>query len=155
VLWRVLLLLAVPGAALIAAIFAVHPVHVESVAWITERKNVLSAVFYLSSMLAYLHFALDAREGDRRHRRRWQYAAACALFVCALLSKTVTATLPAALVLLVVWKRGRVIGRDVWPLVPLFAVGVCLFFGDMLGTWFLVVSNMDRRRDGASRFLIT
>ena len=126
VLWRVLLLLAVPGAALIAAIFAVHPVHVESVAWITERKNVLSAVFYLSSMLAYLHFALDAREGDRRHRRRWQYAAACALFVCALLSKTVTATLPAALVLLVVWKRGRVIGRDVWPLVPLFAVGVSM-----------------------------
>jgi Tfp pilus assembly protein PilF len=122
ILWRVLLLLSVPGAWLIAGIFAVHPVHVESVAWITERKNVLSGVLYLSSMLAYLHFALDAPERPGRRRVRL-YAAACALFVLALLSKTVTASLPAALLLLIVWKRGRVLFRDVWQLVPLFVAG--------------------------------
>ena len=125
VLWRVLLLLSVPGAWLVAGIFAVHPVHVESVAWITERKNVLSGVLYLSSMLAYLHFALDAP--DRAGRRRvGLYAAACTLFLLALLSKTVTATLPAALLLLIAWKRGRVRSSDVWPLLPLFVAGVTM-----------------------------
>ena len=119
VLWRVLLLLSFPGAWLVAAIFAVHPVHVESVAWITERKNVLSGVFYFSAMLAYLHFALDAPDPAGHGRRRRHYAAACTLFLLALLSKTVTASLPASLLLLIAWKRGRVHSRDVWPLLPL------------------------------------
>jgi hypothetical protein len=126
VLWRVLLRLAVPSAALIAAVFAVHPVQVESVAWITERKNVLSALFYGLAMLSYLRFALDAPDGDRWKRRIGLYAAACVLFIFALLSKTVTATLPAALLILIAWKRGRLLWRDVWPLLPLFVLGVGL-----------------------------
>jgi protein O-mannosyl-transferase len=108
--------LAVPGAYLAAAIFALHPVHVESVAWITELKNTLSAVFYLSAALVYLHFDWS--------RKKSTYAAALGLFVLGLLSKTVTATLPAALLVIFWWKRGRLSWRrDVLPLVPFFVLG--------------------------------
>ena len=88
-LWRVLLFLRVPGAALAAGLFALHPVQVESVAWISELKNTLSGVLYLGAALAYLRF--DAE------RRRGCYGLAFALFLLALTAKTVTATLPAAL----------------------------------------------------------
>lgn len=119
--WRVLARLGMPGAYLAGAIFALHPVQVESVAWITERKNVLSMVFYLLAAGAYLRFSPIE---DPAPPRRWGwYAAAVALFVAALLSKTVTASLPAAVLLVVWWKRGRIARRDVWPLVPLFVIG--------------------------------
>ena len=131
VLRRLLARLAVPGAWLAAAIFAVHPVEVESVAWITERKNVLSAVFALAAILAYLRFSPadsavpgtgDAGDGPRWH---W-YALALALYVAALLSKTVTASVPAVLVLIYWWKRERVTLRDVQRLAPFFVIGVVL-----------------------------
>lgn len=108
--------LAIPGAWLAAAIFALHPVHVESVAWITELKNTLSAAFYLASALVYLRF-------DEHRRGRW-YAVALLLFCLGLLSKTVTATLPAALLVVFWWQRGRLSWRrDVLPLVPFFILG--------------------------------
>jgi tetratricopeptide (TPR) repeat protein len=128
-LWRVLKLLGVPGAWLAAAVFALHPVHVESVAWITERKNVLSGVFYLASALLYLRFTL--RTGEDRPSR-WLYAGALALFVCALLSKTVTCSLPAALLLVLWWKRARIGWQDARLLAPFFALGVA--FG-LLTIW--------------------
>lgn len=109
--------LEVPGAPLAAAIFALHPVHVESVAWISEMKNTLSGTFYLATLLAYLQF-------DRSRRRAW-YVVALALFLSALLSKTVTATLPAVVLVILWWKRGRLSWRqDAAPLVPFFVVGV-------------------------------
>ena len=107
----------VPGAWLAAAIFALHPVQVESVAWITEQKNTLSAVFYLAAALCYLRF-------DRTRGRAW-YAGAAALFIAALLSKTITGTLPGALLVIFWWQRGRLSWKkDVLPLAPFFLAGI-------------------------------
>jgi len=108
--------LALPGAWLAGLIFALHPVCVEAVAWISEQKSTLSAVFYFSSVFIYLGFDCT--------RRRSAYRWALALFICALLTKTVTATLPAALLVIFWWKRGRLdLRRDVRPLLPWFAIG--------------------------------
>ena len=98
---------------LAALLFAVHPVCVESVAWISEQKNTLSLAFYLLSAGAYLRFS---------ENRRWShYLGASLLFVAALGTKSVTATLPAALLVVVWWTRGRLkIRRDAFPLVPWF-----------------------------------
>jgi tetratricopeptide (TPR) repeat protein len=116
-LYGLLRRLAVPGALLAVALFALHPVGVESVAWISEQKNTLSAVFYLGAALAYLRF-------DARRAPAW-YAWAAGLFVLALLSKTVTATLPAALLVLFWWRRGRLtLKGDFLPILPLIALGV-------------------------------
>jgi tetratricopeptide (TPR) repeat protein len=121
--WCILRRLAVPGAWFAAALFALHPVQVESVAWVTELKNVLSGAFYLAAALAYLRFAgLGASPAPAR-RRSLFYALAVALFVLALLSKTVTCSLPAALLLVVWWKRGRIAREDVVPLLPLLGLG--------------------------------
>jgi tetratricopeptide (TPR) repeat protein len=107
--------LAMPGSFFAATAFALHPVCVETAAWISEEKNTLSAVFYLGSALTYLAF-------DRR-RRGGLYAAALGLFALALATKTVTATLPAALLVLFWWQRGRLSWkRDVAPLLPWFAL---------------------------------
>jgi tetratricopeptide (TPR) repeat protein len=109
--------LAIPGAYLAAAIFALHPVHVESVAWISEIKNTLSAVLYLGAALAWLRYRQNANDSS--------YALALGLFVLALCSKTVTATLPAALLVIAWWQRGRLSWRhDVVPLVPFFVLGI-------------------------------
>jgi len=108
--------LSVPGAWIAASLFLLHPVCVESVAWISEQKNTLSLVLYLCAALTYLRF--DARRSLR------YYALALVLFVCALLTKTVTASLPAALLVVFWWKRGRLDWRrDVVPLLPWFALG--------------------------------
>jgi tetratricopeptide (TPR) repeat protein len=107
--------LGLPGASLAAWLFALHPMQVESVAWITEQKNTLSTAFYLSSALLYLRFDRTRRSSD--------YVAAIGLFICALASKTTTATLPAALLVVFWWLRGRLAWRnDVAPLAPWFAL---------------------------------
>ncbi len=108
--------LALPGACLAGLIFALHPVCVESVAWIAEQKNTLSTVCYLGSALVYLRFDQD--------RRPSRYFLASGLFVLALLTKTVTATLPAALLVVFWWQRGRLQWtRDLRPLLPWLALG--------------------------------
>jgi protein O-mannosyl-transferase len=108
--------LSIPGAWLASFVFALHPVCVESVAWVSEQKNTLSTVFYLLAALSYLRFT------DRRDPGR--YALASVLFVLALLSKTVTATLPAALLVVAWWRAGALSWRrDVAPLLPWLVIG--------------------------------
>ena len=112
--------LAVPGAWLAALIFAVHPVHVESVAWITERKNVLSGVFVLVSLLAYLRFAAGSE-----NRGRW-YATSIFLFLCALLAKTSSTVLPIAILLMAWWKDGQFRPPKLAPVIPFFVLSAVL-----------------------------
>jgi tetratricopeptide (TPR) repeat protein len=117
--------LAIPGAYLAAAIFAFHPLYVESVAWITELKNTLSGVFYLGAMLLYLRF-------DQTRKAPW-YLGALGLFVLALLSKTATVMLPAVLPLIFWWQRGRLSWkRDLLPLLPFFLASAT---AGMLTVW--------------------
>jgi protein O-mannosyl-transferase len=109
--------LKLPGGWLAGLLFALHPVGVESVAWITEQKNTLSGVFYLASTLIYLHFD--------QTRRKSRYFLALLLFVLALLSKSALAALPAILLVLVWMLHGRLEWRrDIRPLLPWFAVAL-------------------------------
>ncbi len=122
------------GAAWVAAAaFALHPVCVESVAWVTERKNVLMLVFYLLSLWAYLHFAplsaykivVEDRPGAVRVTRPWGwYALSLVFFLAAMLSKTVAASLPVAMLILIWWKRGHWRWVESILLLPFFLIGV-------------------------------
>src|SRR6266568_6902623 len=116
--WAVLARLRVPGAWLAAAIFALHPVQVESVAWITERKNVLMGFFFLLTLLAWIAFT------DESTRRPWRfYALAVILYALALSAKTTACTLPAAL-LLILWLQKKPIGkRRLIQILPFLILG--------------------------------
>src|SRR5438105_5317632 len=119
--WRLLARLKVPGAWLAGAIFALHPVQVESVAWITERKNVLMGFFFLLTLLTWVEFL------DQQTTRRWRlYLLALLLYALALLSKTTACTLPAAL-LLIVWLQKRPINKQrLVQVVPFLVLGIAM-----------------------------
>jgi tetratricopeptide (TPR) repeat protein len=122
---------------LAAAAFALHPLEVETVAWISERKNLLSAFFVLLATHAFLRF--DPLREDGAGPRPWRWLAAAGLaFACALFSKTVAATWPAAVLVLAWWKRGRIRRADVLPLVPLFVLAA----GMGLVTVFMELDNV-------------
>jgi tetratricopeptide (TPR) repeat protein len=119
--WRLLLMLRVPGAWLAAAIFALHPVHVESVAWITERKNVLMGLFFLLALLAWVKFV------EASSRERWKYyGLALFFYALALFSKTTACTLPAALLLILWLKRTRIDWRRIAEIVPFVVLGIAM-----------------------------
>ena len=117
-LWRLLARMGLPGAWVVAALFALHPVHVESVAWITARKDLLSTLFYLLALSAWLRF--------RRQPSAAAYAALLLCYAAAVLSKTVAITLPAALLIWAWWRHGRVTARDFAHTAPLIALGLAL-----------------------------
>ena len=122
-LWRLLRYLSIPGAWLAAAIFAVHPVQVESVAWISERKNLLMALFFFLSLLSWAQFA------DRSHQSKggWLfYVFSLLLYMLALLSKTTACTLPVALVLLL-WLKHIPINSKRWlQIAPYILLGLAM-----------------------------
>jgi protein O-mannosyl-transferase len=100
--------------AFVAALFALHPLHVESVAWVAERKDVLSTFFFFLTLWAYLNYL--QRRGVRR------YLLLMILYALGLLSKPMLVTLPFVLLLIDIWPLGRVSlqqlrMRMVWPLV--------------------------------------
>ena len=144
IFWLLLRQLRVPGAWLGALLFALHPAHVESVAWIAERKNTLSLLFYLLSLRAWLHF--------EENGRRRSYVGALAFFAASALCKTSVVMLPPVLLLLTWWRTGRMPGltmllemlknsrfdlralwRDVARFVPFFAVALIL---SLITIWF-------------------
>jgi tetratricopeptide (TPR) repeat protein len=120
-LWRLLRRLKVPGAYLAAALWAMHPLQVESVAWIAETKNTLSGVLAFAAAWAYVRFSNGAEAGEPDRPRWGFYALASVLFGAAMLAKGVTVVVPAAL-LVVLWWHQRLRWRLVLPLMPWFAV---------------------------------
>ena len=121
--WHLVRRLAVPGAWVVAAVFAVHPLHVESVAWVIERKDVLSGLFYLAAALGWMRFV------EKPHPRR--YALPLVLYAAGLLSKSIVVTLPVALLIWHWWKQGRVTSADLLRLVPFCVVGLVITIGDL------------------------
>ena len=121
-LWLVLRRLAVPGAWLGAALFAVHPVGVETVAWVTERKNTLSLCLALLSLLTWLSFR-DAESGSARWRA---YGLSLGLFAASLLAKTVSVSLVGVLLVITWWQTGRITRRDLLLAAPYLAIGLPL-----------------------------
>ncbi|MGB8352252.1 MAG: tetratricopeptide repeat protein [Chthoniobacteraceae bacterium] len=132
-LLRVLRALEIRGAWLAASLFALHPVQVESVAWLAELKNTLSTVCFLGAILAWLRF--------ERERRRGEYALVVFLFVLGLMAKTIVVSLPLAILIMSWWKRGKLsCKQDVRPMVPLIGIA---FAAGLITTW------MEKRYSGA------
>ena len=122
-LWHLLRRLAAPGAWVVAAVFAVHPLHVESVVWVIGRKDLLATLFYLAAALCYIRFV---------QARRWRrYAGALILFVLSLLSKAIAVTLPVSLLIWHGWKQGRITGADLARVLPFALLGLCVIAADL------------------------
>jgi protein O-mannosyl-transferase len=125
--WAVLARLKVPGSWLAAAIFALHPVQVESVAWITERKNVLMGFFFLLTLLAWIVFL------DERTRRTWIfYCLGLSFYVLALSAKATACTLPGALFLILWLQEKPITMRRLIQIVPFVVLGIGM---GLLAVW--------------------
>ena len=141
-LWRLLARLKIPGAWLAAAIFAVHPVGVNSVARIAEIKNTLSLPFFILSFWFYLRYEKfshkaarknpAAGRGWREHAALW-YGLSLVAFVLALLSKTSTVMLPLVLLGCAFWQRGKITRQDFLQISPFLFLS--LAFG-LMSAWF-------------------
>ena len=120
-LWRLLTRLEIPGAWFAAALFAIHPVQVESVAWVTELKNVEMGFFFLLSLLAWTVF--DKKKGSYQY-----YLLSLIFYALALFSKTTACTLPVAILLIHWWRRERIGWRRIAEVLPfgMFGLGMGL-----------------------------
>src|SRR5438045_3078594 len=139
--WILLRNLRIPGAWLAGALFALHPVQVESVAWITERKNVLMGFFFLLTLLAWIAFV------DERTKRPWLfYGLALILYLLALSAKTTACTLPAALFLILWLENQRISWKRIFQIVPFVVLGLAM---GSLAIWW------ERYHQGTSRAIFT
>jgi Tfp pilus assembly protein PilF len=119
--WALLVRLKVPGAWLAAAIFALHPVQVESVAWITERKNVLMCFFFLLSLLAWVRFV------GFSEKRGWLfYLLALCAYCLALFAKTTACTLPAASLLILWLQKKSIDWQRIVQIIPFVLLGIAM-----------------------------
>jgi tetratricopeptide (TPR) repeat protein len=121
-LWRVLRQLGVSGAWLGAALWALHPVMVQSVAWVTELKNTQSCLFYLLSASFFLNWEEQARITRVAHIKSMMFGLSLACFVLATLSKPSVVMLPVVLALCLWWRRGRIGWQDAVPLAPFLVI---------------------------------
>lgn len=138
--FQIILLLTgrLPLAFFVAALFGVHPMHVESVAWVSERKDVLFSLFFLASCLQYIVYLQRSRgQAGRPDRAYW---VAFALAVLAMLAKPQAVSLPLVLVLLHYWESGS-LKLNAWG-------RVLPFFGLALATGFLAIFTMDANPSG-------
>ncbi|MGA2265427.1 MAG: tetratricopeptide repeat protein [Phycisphaerae bacterium] len=132
-IWLVLARLRIRWAWLAGALFAVHPINVASVAWIAERTNTLSMLFYLLALLGYLRY--DEEGGWRR------YILALGMFLLAMLSKTSVAMLPVVLLLIAWWRRDKVTRRDWAAAAPFFALAITLSIIGILYQTYAVIQE--------------
>jgi protein O-mannosyl-transferase len=145
-IWLLLKRISIPGGFIAALLFAVHPVNVESVAWIAQQKNLLSLLFFLLSLLWYSKsqypVATNLEKPPRRrleiaehHLSPWNrwYVLSLLAFVVAMLSKGSVAILPLVLLLIIWWQRGQINMSDLWRMVPFFSVAIAL---TIVNIWF-------------------
>jgi len=138
-LLKILRVIEIPGAWLATAVFALHPVQADSVAWIVELKNTLSSIFFFGCVLAYLRFD--------RNRTRASYALVLLLFCVGLLAKAIVAMFAVTALIVFWWKRGRLEwNRDVKPIVPFVVLGI---------TAGLFTAWMERNFSGAEPFALS
>ncbi|MDR1190899.1 MAG: tetratricopeptide repeat protein [Verrucomicrobiales bacterium] len=123
--WKLLHKLGLRAAWLGGVLFAVHPVLVESVAWVSEQKNTLSLLLLIPAMLAYINY------DEKLHAKNFTHALgafgwALGLFLASLLCKSSGIMMPVAILLFAWWKRGRLGWNDVWSSVPFFLVALII-----------------------------
>jgi tetratricopeptide (TPR) repeat protein len=134
-IWLLLRRLEIPGAYWAALLFAVHPVNVESVAWVSQRKNLLAMLFFLSSLLCYLKY-ITGREtiksSPQANPVKW-YWLSLFVFLLAMLSKGSVAILPLVLLLIIWWHQGWITKRDALLTIPFWLIAA-VFTG--VNIWF-------------------
>ena len=121
-LWALLAQMRLPGAWVSALLFAVHPVCVESVAWVSETKNTLSLPLFLLSCIFWVK---QDDEPDANHRFRL-YLASIGFFLLSMFAKTSVVAMPVVTLLYAWWKRGRVTKQDLILAAPMFAISIAL-----------------------------
>jgi protein O-mannosyl-transferase len=129
-LWRILYRLNIPGGYLAALLFLVHPLNVESVAWITQRKNTMAMLFFLITCLYFIS-SEESNERNPFYINKWYYLSLLS-FICALLSKGSVILLPVVL-LAIIYTKKKIVATDIFKLLP-FTISAIVF--TFINLWF-------------------